>query len=987
MTIAEGTQFGPYRLLEKIGAGGMGEVYRVLDTRLEREVALKLVSDSYLVADLGSASPTPGHPTPTPTPHSASHASHERFLREARSAATLNHPNVCAIYDTGEQDGRPYLVMELLRGETLKRYLAKAGGHGLPPEEVLAFAQQAAAAIAAAHAKGIIHRDIKPANLFVVDGPRGKRQIKILDFGLAKKQAGLAVADTRTYGIPGNGSLDETSVGMEEATMELTSPGSAVGTVSYMSPEQARGSQLDARTDLFSLGTVIYEIATGKTPFGGGSTADVFVALLKEDPPPISTVNPAMPRQLDAIVARLLAKDVALRYASAEELQEDLEGVSLGAPVAVPPTKSSPGKPKWPWIAGATAVALLLALAWWKYQPAPGGKAQNETATTEPATKKDSLILADFVNHTGDPVFDTTLNQALQIDLEQSPVINIVSPQHLLQSVKYLGKPEGTPVTPTIAREIGEREGIKAIITGTIANLGKEYVITLSAQNTATGDEIVSEQAQAPDKEHVLDALGKAAASMRGKLGEDLDSIKKLDTPFGQATTSSLEAFRAYALGDKAHARAHDIPEAEGHYLRAIELDPNFAMAYARLGVVSINSGQVTKANNYFSKAYALSKNVSERERLYIAGHYYENVEGNLPKVVEALQEAIQAYPGQIDNYININVAFQTLGQYDQGLPYAQKAVEIDPQESIAGENLLSDYIALGRTADMRKELDRTEKLELNSSTSDLVIYMVAHFLLGEPQEVQRVMAKIAGRPDEFLATSILATTQQYAGQYRLAAATMQRAAEQAARAKAPDAQAGFVLEGALARGLAGLCDSGEAVRQALSLDKSRQNQAFSTLAAAVCGDGKVALPLASELTKKYPQDTLIQNVFGPLSKAFVALAAGRAQEAIDAAEPAKPFNSNYPASYVQGLAYLQLHDAAHALGAFQTAIRANAGTLNIAAAPYLAQLQLGLARAYAMGGDKPNAKKAYEAVFTIWKDADTDLPQLIAAKKEYAAL
>ncbi|HXP11361.1 MAG TPA: hypothetical protein VN828_22850, partial [Acidobacteriaceae bacterium] len=787
----------------------------------------------------------------------------------------------------------------------------------------------------------------------------------------------------------GNGSLDETGVGPGTATMELTSPGSAVGTVSYMSPEQARGSPLDARTDLFSLGTVIYEMATGKTPFGGGSTADVFVALLREDPPPVSKINPAMPRQLDPIVAKLLAKDVALRYASAEELQEDLEGVSVGGGAVPPPAKPLAGKSKWPWAAGAAVVALLLAFAWWKYQPVavPGGKPENGTSATGAGTKKDSLILADFVNRTGDPVFDTTLNQALQIDLEQSPVINIVSPQHLLQSVKYLGKPEGTPVTPAIAREIGEREGIKAIITGTIANLGQQYVITLSAQNTATGDEIVSEQAQAPDKEHVLDALGKAAAAMRGKLGEDLDSIKKLDTPFGQATTSSLEAFRAYALGDKAHAKAHDIPEAEGHYLRATELDPNFAMAYARLGVVSVNSGQVTKAANYFSKAYELSKNVSERERLYIAGHYYENVEGNIPKVVETLQEAIQAYPGQIDNYININVAYQALGQYDQGLPYAQKAVEIDPQDSIAAENLLSDYIALGRTADMKTELERTEKLDLNSSTDDLVIYMVAHFLLGQPQEVQRVMAKIAGRPDEFLATQILASTQQYAGQYRLAATTVQRAVEQAARAKAPDAQAGFLLEGELARGLAGLCDSGDAVRLALSLDKSKQTQASAALTAAVCGDAKVALPLASELTKKYPKDTLIQDVFGPMAKAFVALAAGRAQEAIDAAEPAKPYNANYPASYVQGLAYLQLHDASHALGAFQAATRANAGSLNISAAPYLAQLQLGLARAYAMGGDKAGAKKAYESVFTIWKDADADLPQLIAAKKEYAAL
>ena len=301
--IAEGTQFGPYRLIEKIGAGGMGEVYRALDTRLEREVALKLVSASYLSSDAGS-----GSPSPPATPHS-SHSSHERFLREARSAATLNHPNVCSIHDTGEQDGRPYLVMELLRGVTLKKYLADAGGHGLPADEVISFSQQAAAALAAAHAKGIIHRDIKPANLFVIDVLRGKRQIKILDFGLAKKQEGVSAADSRTYGLAPNGAGDETAVGSGTATMGLTSPGSAVGTVAYMSPEQARGTPLDARTDLFSLGSVIYEMATGKPPFGGGSTADVFAALLREDPLPVSKVNPAMPKRLDPIVAKLLAKD------------------------------------------------------------------------------------------------------------------------------------------------------------------------------------------------------------------------------------------------------------------------------------------------------------------------------------------------------------------------------------------------------------------------------------------------------------------------------------------------------------------------------------------------------------------------------------------------------------------------------------------------------------------------------------------------------
>ena len=449
-----------------------------------------------------------------------------------------------------------------------------------------------------------------------------------------------------------------------------------------------------------------------------------------------------------------------------------------------------------------------------------------------------------------------------------------------------------------------------------------------------------------------------------------------------------LEAFRAYALGDKAHAKAHDIPEAEGHYLRAIELDPNFAMAYARLGVVYINSGQVTKANQYFSKAYELSKNVSERERLYIAGHYYEVVAGDIPKVIETLQEAIQAYPGQIDNYININVAYQYLGQYEQGLVYAQKAVELDPQDSIAAENLLSDYVALGRMAEAKKELERTQGLGLNSSTDDLVSYMVTYFLLGEPQQVQRIMAQVAGRQDEFIATQALAATQQYSGQYRMAEATIRRAVEQAGRAKASDAQAGFLLESASALGLAGLCESNEAlVQQALSLDKSRQTQATAALSAAVCGNGKLALPLALELSKKFPQDTLIQNVFTPLSKAFVALAAGRAQEAVDAAEPAKPYDANIRHPICRAWPTFNCMMPGHALSAFQSALRANSGTLQFGYAPFRAQLHLGLARAYAMGGDKPNAKKAFEAFFVIWKDADSDLPMLVAAKKEYAAL
>ena len=720
---------------------------------------------------------------------------------------------------------------------------------------------------------------------------------------------------------------DLTAAGSGTATIDLTSPGSAVGTVAYMSPEQAKGVPLDARTDLFSLGTVIYEMATGKTPFGGESTAEVFAALLTKNPPPVSTLNPAMPRKLDAIVEKLLRKDPAQRYASAGQLREDLD--SLDAPATRLPANAA-GR-KWQWAAAAVVLLLLLAggLAWWKYRPvaspAAGGAAESANgegpAGAAPKATKDSIILADFVNHTGDPVFDTTLNQALKIELEQSPVINIVSEQHLEQSVKFLGKPEGTPVTPEIAREIGEREGMKAILTGTIANLGKEYVISLTAQNTATGDEIVSEQARAADKEHVLDALGSAAKAMRSKLGEDLESIKKLDTPFGQATTPSLEAFRAYALGDKAHDRGMDIPDAEGHYLRAIELDPNFAMAYARLGVVYSNSGQVAKAHTYFARAYELSKNVSERERLYIAGHYYQNVTGDMPKVIETLQEAIQTYPGLVDNYVNINVAYMTLGQFAKGLPYAQKGVEIQPTDAIASENLVNDYGALNRLAEAKAEAERARKLGLDDSTGNLIPNLLVYFLLGEPQEVQKIMARVSGRPDGFQLEGVLAATQQYAGQYHAAAATTQRAFEQAGLAQAPDAQAGFLLASAAARGMAGLCEGNEAtVKQALALDKSKQTEAIAVLAWAICGNGKLALPLAQELSKKYPEDTLIRGLFQPLGKAFVALAAGQAQEAVDAAEPAKSWDAIYPASYVQGLAYLQLRDAGHALSAFQAA-------------------------------------------------------------------
>src|SRR6202046_873702 len=652
--IATGTVFGPYRVVEKIGAGGMGDVYRALDTRLEREVALKLISDGFLVSDLRT-----GSPSPAGTPHPAFHLSHERFLREARAAATLNHPNICGIHDVGEQDGQPYLVMELLRGETLKQYLTH---QKLSPTEVLTLGQQAASALAAAHARGIVHRDIKPANLFVVESGRDRKQLKILDFGLAKKQGLEASPDSRYFDT-------KSDTATAPAMVDLTTPGSTVGTAAYMSPEQAKGDPLDARTDLFSLGSVLHEMATGQAAFGGRSTAEVFAALLMKDPPPVSSLNPAMPKALDTVIGKLLAKDRDQRYRSAEELLGDLEAISgssspptgtrptatASIPVAsaVVPVEEDRRRPRNRIIAVAALLLIAGAAGAFLFRSHLGSNPSPATSAPEtlpvgqagkPATSKDSIIVADFINKTGDPIFDTTLNQALRVHLGQSPVLDIISQQHLRQSLQYLGRKQDETITPQIAREIGEREGVKALLTGTIAPLGKAYIVPLNAQNTASGDDIASEEATAPDKEHVLEALNQVSTSMRAKLGESLSSIQRLNAPFGQATTPSLEAFRAYALGDEAHQRGNDIPEAEDHYKRALELDPKLAMAWARLGVLKLNTGAVREATEYFTRAYQLSSNVREREKIYIAGHYYSVVAGDLNKSIETLQVATQEY-------------------------------------------------------------------------------------------------------------------------------------------------------------------------------------------------------------------------------------------------------------------------------------------------------------------------------------------------------
>jgi eukaryotic-like serine/threonine-protein kinase len=980
--IGSGTAFGPYRVIEKIGAGGMGEVYRALDTRLEREVAIKLISDSYLVPD-----PTVS-PSPAGTPRSRAELSRERFLREAKAVATLNHPNICAIYDVGEQEGQPYLVMELLHGETLQQYLSH---YRLLPSEVITLGQQAASALAAAHARGIIHRDIKPANLFVTGSGRDRKQLKILDFGVAKKQGAEASLDSRFFDSQNN-----TSTITNAGLMDLTTPGSTFGTAAYMSPEQAKGDPLDHRTDLFSLGSVLYEMATGRPPFGDRSTAGVFAALLLKDPPPVSSLNPAMPIALDSIIAKLLAKDRDQRYRSAEELQADLEAISASAssspsatgPVAVytaPPAPVSRPQP-----AGGRPLrsrmlvigALLLAAL------AAGISLFHFRSSTKPAASaaKDSIIVADFINKTGDPVFDSTLNQALRVQLGQSPVLDIISQQHLRQSLQFLGRKQDEPITPQVARDIGERESVvKAILIGTIAPLGKAYVITLDAQNSANGDDIATEEATAPDKEHVLDALNQVATGMRAKLGESLSSIKRLNAPFGQATTPSLEAFRAYALGDEAHQKGNDIPEAEDHYKRALELDPKLAMAWARLGVIRLNAGASSDAAENFAKAYQLSDSVSEREKLYIAGQYYFYVVGDLNKSIETLQVATQEYPLQIENFINLGERYLSNGDLEKSAAANRKALVLQPDNAAGLDNGIAEAASLGDATEGERYIAEGQRIGLNGTNlfrTELQYYATQ----SDWNNVQKIVAQTAGRPDQFVVTSVWGGLLPQLGQIQLARTTLLRAADQAASVNGKDVQAGSLLSAASAGWMVDRCfDPDQTVKQALQLDKGKVTLISAANTLALCNEQKQATLALSDLEKRYPQDTLIHELSVPQARAWLAIKAGDAQGALVLLERVRAHDAASRAPYLRGLAYLQLKDSRNAIDSFQKATRLK-GLAYSTGSPY-ALSYLGLGRAYTMAGNKPDAKKAYDTFFAEWKDADSDLPVIAEAKKEYAQL